>query len=64
MRKVCVEGCGGLGFVSMVFKLICWLQEVLDYLKSVCGTVHLTRGDFDDIVAPEDKVMMNGVFGH
>ena len=34
------------------------LQEVFDYLKTVCGDLHMTRGDFDNAGSryPEEKV--------
>ncbi|GMH42375.1 hypothetical protein BSKO_10294 [Bryopsis sp. KO-2023] len=32
-------------------------REVLDYLKTVCSSIHFTKGDFDDLDAPEDKVV-------
>lgn len=35
------------------------LQEIHDYLKTVCADLHVTKGDFDeDGSYPEDKVLM------
>ena len=28
--------------------LTCLLQEIYDYLKTVCSDVHITKGDFDE----------------
>lgn len=36
----------------------CELQEIHDYLKTVCADLHVTKGDFDeDASYPEDKVL-------
>lgn len=33
------------------------MQEIHDYLKTVCADLHVTKGDFDeDGSYPEDKV--------
>lgn len=34
------------------------VQEVYDYLKTVCTDIHITRGNFDEAAAkyPEDEV--------
>ena len=32
------------------------MQELMEYLRTVCGSIHVTKGDFDVIQAPEDKV--------
>ncbi|KAK9832101.1 hypothetical protein WJX81_007014 [Elliptochloris bilobata] len=39
-------------------------QEVFDYLKTVCGDLHVTRGDFDNAGSqyPEEKVLSLGGF--
>ena len=37
--------------------LLACLQEIHDYLKTVCADMHVTKGDFDeDFSYPEDKV--------
>lgn len=36
-------------------------QETLDSLKSICGSVHITKGDCDEASsAPEDEVLAIG----
>lgn len=36
-------------------------QETLDALKSICGSVHITKGDCDEASsAPEDEVLAIG----
>jgi predicted phosphodiesterase len=36
-------------------------QETLDSLKSICGNVHITKGDCDEASsAPEDEVLAIG----
>jgi hypothetical protein len=38
-------------------------QEVHDYLKSLCGDVHITRGEYDDDSRyPETKQLTIGAF--
>ena len=38
--------------------MVC-LQEIHDYLKTVCADMHVTKGDFDeDFSYPEDKVSL------
>ncbi|CAD7695196.1 unnamed protein product [Ostreobium quekettii] len=32
-------------------------RETYDFLKTVSANLHLTKGDFDDVSAPEDKVL-------
>ena len=39
------------------------LQEVYDYLRSICADVHVTKGDFDEQKGyPEDEVLSIGDF--
>jgi len=32
-------------------------RELLEYLRTVCGSIHYVKGDFDVIPGPEDKVI-------
>ena len=34
-----------------------WVQETFDYLKSVCGDLHVVKGEFDEPNSyPEEEV--------
>lgn len=52
------------GFSSHPFLFLCLReQEVHDYLKSLCPSLHITRGEYDeDSRYPETKTLTIGQF--
>ena len=48
---------------SHFFRMLLYLQEVHDYLKTVCPDLHITRGEYDEEPRyPETKTLTIGQF--
>lgn len=53
----------GIGLASQSHLILVYEQEVHDYLKSLCPSLHITRGEYDeDSRYPETKTLTIGQF--